>query len=73
MGDFDAFSHEVASPVEGRWEFPEYLVRRPLDYMEFVRVVKAAAAEGVDLASIAKGVGVRENDVVMGLVLGDRL
>lgn len=63
--------HEVSSPVSGRWEAPEYLVRTPLKFETFARGVHALADAGFTATTIAEAVGVRERDVVHALALAE--
>lgn len=61
------------SPLNGQWQIPEYVLRRPLDYTKLVAVVRAAAEAGMGVETIAAGLGLRTRDVEAARVLGDRL
>jgi hypothetical protein len=51
------------SPVQGRWDVPEYVLRQPLDYGAFMELVAKLADEGFSAELIARGMGVIERDV----------
>ena len=51
------------SPVRGKWEPPEYLLRQQLDYTAFVDIVGILRSDGLAVVTIARGLGVRERDV----------
>lgn len=53
----------VRSVVDGTFEPPRYLTRESLDYSAFLRCVRALRDAGFDLATISRGIGVREADI----------
>ena len=65
--------HEFASPVAGRWEPPRYTLRKPMSYERFLDIVQLGKAAGRTPAEVADGIGVREQDIMLAWVLGDRL
>lgn len=73
VADFELVSHEVASPVDGGWEIPEYVVRTPLNYEALVKVVRSAVDAGMRAEEVASGLGVRLQDVQHADALGSRV
>ena len=61
---YDPAMHVVGSVFEGNWSPPQYVIRSPMNYTEFCRIVHMATHDaGIDTASVASGLGVREQDV----------
>lgn len=71
----DVMHRTDASPVDGRWEVPEYVLRRPLDYTAFVTACWALWRKvGMTPRRVAAALGVRVEDVNAALLLmSDRL
>lgn len=57
------------SPVLGRFEPPEYVIRHGLDYAVFARFVRELNDAGHDANELAAGFGVRDLDIAMALAL----
>jgi len=53
----------IASPVNGEWAPPEYLLRYPLRFDHFAELVMNLVEAGFAPIKIASGLGVRDRDV----------
>lgn len=60
------------SPVLGRWEAPQYVLRQAMDYEGLVRIVDLASAR-FSADEIASALGLRKVDVVIAQRLGERI
>jgi len=71
FGDgFDPVLHKAKNTNHGVWEVPEFVIRKPLDYDEFCRMVwELHNICGHEPDRIAGSVGVREKDVELALSL----
>lgn len=72
VADFELVAHPVASPVDGGWEIPEYIVRTPLKYEALLQVVRAAVDGGMSADEVASGLGIRLQDVQHADALASR-
>lgn len=61
LGDSFEVPHAVKNTFGGNWKVPEYLLRVPLSYTAFCRLV-----HGLELsaAEVAEAIGVKEQDVL---------
>ncbi len=60
------------SPIEGLWEVPEFVLRKPLAYGEMARHLWFLRAKlGSSVKMLAKSFGIRERDVESALALYD--
>ncbi|MBO6936768.1 MAG: hypothetical protein JJ863_17495 [Deltaproteobacteria bacterium] len=57
------------SPVMGRWEVPQYLIRRALDYTAFAEAASILTETGLTPGRIAAALGVRPADVALATSL----
>ena len=65
----DTWMRTRESPVMGRWEVPQYLLRRPLDYSAFAEATSKLMEAGLTPGRIAAGLGVRTEDVAVATTL----
>lgn len=63
--------HPTSSSLDA-FEPPAYVLREPLDYACFVRVVATLRASGFSIQQIASGVGVLDRDVAQAVQVGER-
>lgn len=54
------------------WHVPEYVLRVPLAYTDFCRVVRSLVDDGVPVRVIARGIGVLERDVIEARRMAER-
>jgi hypothetical protein len=63
-GTYNPAMHVVGSVFGGNWTAPEYVIRQPLTYTVLCRITYYAMHDlGLEPASIADGLGLREQDV----------
>ena len=67
--DTEPVPHSV-SPVCGEWRPPAYVLRRPLDYSLFARMV-SALVDVFTVEEIAGGIGIDGRDITNALALVD--
>lgn len=61
---YDPAMHTVGSVFDGNWTAPTYVIRKPLNYSVLCRIIHHATHEvGLDPATVADGLGLREQDV----------
>jgi hypothetical protein len=66
--DYDPKLHSAGSDLSGEWSAPEYLLRKPLKYREFCRLVYALhvqLAAGPELIATAFGVRIRDAELAL--------
>lgn len=69
---FDPVIADVrSSPLGGRFEAPEYVLRDGLEYELLVQFVEVLALSGYTDGEIATGIGIRQHDVVIARKLAE--
>jgi len=68
----DALHRCEDSPIRGKWEVPEYVIRKPLVYGELARCLWFLRSKlGVSSEYMAKALGIREMDVAFAMRVYD--
>lgn len=65
--DYVAATHSVGSVFRGNWTPPEFVIRVPLDYTAFCRVV--AELSSYSATALSQALGIREHDITSARVL----